>query len=73
MATPKEMALEVLEKRREANKDRPRLDNSSLPAGSPMYFYCIVCGGLIIVPETYMIRPKLCNPCSDMKTMGWLD
>lgn len=69
----KEVALAALAERRALNKDRKRIDNSSLPAGSPMYFGCLSCNGIITVPEGYYSRPKLCEECAALKEMGWLE
>lgn len=51
-----------------------QIDNGSLVAGSPMYFYCINCGHTSdILPENYLSIPKkLCRECQKMKDMGWL-
>ncbi len=69
----KEKALEVLAERR-ANKP-VRRDNSSLPAGSPMYYYCISCGHLSdCLPESHNCAPsKLCTECQALKDLGWLE
>jgi len=69
----KEFALAALKKRREKNKDKKRVDNSSLYAGSPMYFYCITCGEEFTVPESYTARPSLCEECQALKALGWLE
>jgi transcription elongation factor Elf1 len=68
----KEFALEALQKRREKNSKKERVNNSSLSAGSPMYFYCPSCGEEIVVPENYIDRPKLCEECQALKILGWL-
>lgn len=67
------LALEALRKRREKNKNIQRVDNSSLNAGSPMYFYCITCNGEIVVSEGYITHPKLCGECNALKDAGWLE
>ena len=61
-------ALRALKKRR---ADQPKqIDNSGLYAGSPMYFYCRLCGHLSDVkPESYRDTPKhYCGPCQEIKT-----
>lgn len=69
----KEAALATLAERKEKNKNRKPIDNSSLPAGSPMYFQCDVCDGDIVLPEDYHPpRPRLCTPCARMERQGWL-
>lgn len=37
--------------------------NLSLPAGSPMVFACDQCGEPMWVPEMYVAKPRLCEPC----------
>ena len=69
----KAAALKALEERREANKDQERVNNSSLPAGSPMYFYCITCGQEMTEPEGYISRTKTCTECTALKDLGWLE
>jgi hypothetical protein len=66
-------ALKALRDRR-AHKPE-RIDNASLYAGSPMYFYCVSCGHLAdVLPEGYLSRPKqLCDECAALKEMGWLE
>lgn len=68
----KEYALEQLRERRAINYNIP--DNSSLPAGSPMYFACRACGAPITVSEGYIPpRPTLCLECDALVSLGWLD
>lgn len=69
----KEAALEALRERRE-NKPEQR-DNNTLPAGAPMYFYCISCGhSSDILPENYINLPnKLCIECRALQELGWLE
>ena len=60
----------ALKKLRERIENCPKqIDNSSLYAGSPMYFYCKVCGHQSDVkPEGYMSTPKrYCDPCWELK------
>ena len=70
----KKSALEALQKRRD---NQPKqIDNGSLYAGSPMYFYCISCGHLAdTLPENYFLSTpnKLCDECQALKDMGWLE
>lgn len=69
----KETALHALATRR---ADAPRkIDNAALPAGSPMYFYCISCGHVAeVVPESYTWTPaKLCSECKALQELGWLE
>lgn len=69
----KEAALKALEERRQ-NKPR-RIDNASLHAGSPMYFYCYTCGYTSdVLPEGFRGTPShICNECAALKTAGWLE
>lgn len=51
-----------------------QIDNSRLRAGSPMYFYCRLCGHLSDTkPESYSDRPKThCAECRDLKEASGL-
>ena len=69
----KATALNALQERRE---NRPeKVDNSSLRAGSPMYYYCKSCGHLTeVLPECHWTRPKhLCDECQALKDLDWLE
>jgi hypothetical protein len=69
----KEIALQALDARR---ADKPKqIDNSSLYAGSSMYYYCKVCGHISdVLPESYFGRPRqLCGECQALKDCGWLE
>jgi hypothetical protein len=66
-------AVAALQERRRINATRPKIDNASLRAGSPMYFSCIACGGTITVPETWITKPDLCEECTAMQRLGWLE
>ncbi len=59
-------------KYRRANRPK-QIDNASLYAGSPMYFYCISCGHLADTkPESYTTSPKrFCAECQAIKDAGW--
>ena len=69
----KEVALDALRNRRKENRDRERIDNSSLYAGSPMHFDCIACGVDIVVPEGYLTKPELCQECQALKDLNWME
>lgn len=47
----------------------PKIDDSRLPAGSSMHFYCRVCGYLSdTLPEGYWGTPrKYCSDCKELK------
>lgn len=66
-------ALEQLKHRRENKPEQT--DNGKLPAGFPMYFYCISCGHESDrLPESYVGRPKkLCPECQALKDLDWLE
>ncbi len=55
----------------ERRKNQPeQIDNNTLRAGSPMYFYCSLCGHLADkLPESYWASgPKShCDECSNLK------
>ncbi len=69
----REAALQALAERR-ANKPE-QINDSQLPAGSPMHFYCISCGHQSDrLPENYTSPPKeLCTECQALKDLGWLE
>jgi hypothetical protein len=71
----KKVALQTLTKRRRENAKKKKIDNGSLYAGSPMYFYCKSCDGLAdTLPESYVSSPKkLCDECQALKDLGWLE
>lgn len=70
----KALALKELKARQKKNRTEKQIDNSSLYAGSPMYFYCYSCQGVSdILPEDYRCVPKhLCNLCQELKDNGWI-
>jgi hypothetical protein len=58
------------------HKNRPLpMDNASLVAGSPMYYYCKACGKFITALPEEHIRPapKYCDDCQDLKNEALLD
>lgn len=69
----REYALKCLAWRR-ANKPE-KIDNGSLYAGSPMYFYCHACGHVSdVLPEDYITGPThICDECAALKQFGWLE
>lgn len=47
-----------------SNAKVKRINNASLYAGSPMYYYCRLCGNVMILPETHIeMAPKYCYCC----------
>jgi hypothetical protein len=70
----REVALAALAERR-ANRPEP-IDDASLPAGSPMHYYCLSCGHLADVkPEGWFrtLPRKLCDECQALADLGWLE
>ena len=65
-------ALATFEARRTANKNIKHVDNGSLRAGAPMYFYCPCCGGEIVLPEIYRYHPTYCTHCKPLVEKAWL-
>jgi len=68
----KEAALTALAERRECNKKREQVANASFYAGSEVHFDCVGCGDDIVIPENYIVHPKLCSECKAMNDLGWL-
>jgi hypothetical protein len=69
----KEAALLALRYRRAHRPER--IDNSTLLAGSPMYYYCISCGDVAeVLPEAHLSKPKtFCKECQALIDCGWLE
>jgi hypothetical protein len=67
--TTRDEALASLEARKAQAKILGKVNNASLYAGSPMYFYCRVCGlETDVLPESYTEEPcTLCTPCEELK------
>ena len=64
--------LEALEQRRVDNIGE-QIDNASLPAGSPMFYYCRCCGlHVATLPESWYEKPppKACAECAALLTDG---
>lgn len=66
-----DVALEQYKKRKEENKGK-QIDNGSLYAGSPMYYYCHFCGvHTETLPESHTCAPKIiCEPCDILHKHG---
>jgi hypothetical protein len=66
-----EVALEQFAKRKALNRGK-EIDNSSLPAGSSMYYYCKFCGEhTVTLPEAHFGAPKvICDPCGKLNDHG---
>jgi len=69
-----EEALERFDLRKYLFSIIPRIDNSLLVAGSPMYFYCRYCGDLCDeLPEEFLTVPKIaCAECDTLVMRGLL-
>jgi hypothetical protein len=68
--------LAELEARRAKSTANGQIDNASLWAGSPMYFYCKFCGiKTDILPENYFLSTpsKICDECQVLIDFGWHD
>ena len=57
----------------EESKEK-KTDNSSLPAGAPMYYYCKGCTCLLdVLPEGHWGSPRrYCDPCKVLADHGLL-
>jgi hypothetical protein len=66
-----ELAMRMFKERKAANEGK-QIDNSSLYAGSPMFYYCRFCGAHTqTVPESYWGRIKtVCDPCDVLHKHG---
>lgn len=69
----KNLALQNLEKRRKEASKTKQVDNSSLPAGSAMFYYCRLCNLFIEkLPENHGGSPqRYCNECQELIDAGW--
>ena len=65
------VAMQQFEARKAANKGK-QVDNSSLRAGSPMYYYCRYCGvHTATLPESHWEpAPTVCGPCRVLRSHG---
>jgi hypothetical protein len=63
----------ALSGRKERAKTLKQVDNSALYAGSPMYYYCHLCGlEAAVLPETHQeTPPKYCKECQEMVDHGY--
>ncbi len=66
-----DLAMQQYRKRKADNQGK-EINNSSLPAGSPMYYYCKYCGAHTeTLPECHMRAPKVvCDPCAPLRLHG---
>ena len=73
----KDGLLKALQERRERASKEGKIDNSSLYAGSPMYYYCTGCGlQSDVLPEEWDPRvttpKKICDDCKHLKDLDLL-
>lgn len=74
--TEREAAVNAFHERKAANSQKERVDNGSLWAGSPMYYYCRHCGEEDKKPEIFNLRTNPiknpCDPCRELIEKGWM-
>ncbi len=65
--------LDALRERKRQAEIAGRINNANLRAGSPMYYYCDLCGLLADkLPETHVAIPKqYCAACQEMLDRGY--
>ncbi len=64
--------LQALKARRKANLKIERVDNASLRAGEPMYYYCRMCGAEMKLHEEHdPPAPSFCDDCHALREQGW--
>ncbi len=71
----KEFGIKQFLQRAQQAQKVGQIDNGSLVAESPMYFYCKYCGILIEeLPEDYLFSPRSqCSQCEGLDKEGWLE
>ena len=67
------VALKKLAVRAERAKKEKKVNNAYLYAGSPMYYYCRICGVQTdVLPESHVERPKrYCDDCEELRAAGF--
>ena len=76
MELAKETAiLQFVRRKKFVDEKVKKVNNSTLPAGSPVFTYCRHCGiPLEKLPEDYLFRPySTCSQCSGLENEGWLE
>lgn len=68
------LAAQMFVQRYMDEKDKKRIDNASLYAGSPMYYYCKGCRcHVATLPELHISAPpRYCDPCKVLSDHGLL-
>lgn len=71
----KDVAIQSFVERYRKHCEEKKIDNASLYAGSPMYFYCHGCTKHVAtLPESYIFPPaKYCEPCKVLVDHGLLE
>lgn len=72
----REKAFAALEERKLKAEKEGQIDNASLHAGSPMYYYCRFCGlQSDELPEGWYVElpKKVCADCQIMEAKGYLE
>lgn len=67
------VAMDQYNKRKAENAAKKKIDNASLYAGSPMYYYCRGCGEhtqTLSEGDYYTKIAKYCNPCQILNDHG---
>lgn len=72
MSFDTEVAIGTFIERYMATAGQEQVNNSHLPAGSPMYYYCRHCRKHTeTLPESHLKRPKtVCDPCKVLDDHG---
>lgn len=75
MNLDKDIAIASFVERYKKHSVEKKIDNSSLYAGSPMYFYCRGCTvHHATLPESYITpAPKYCDSCQVLVNHGLMD
>jgi len=71
----KKTAIQQFIRRKNFVQAKKKIDNSTLPAGVPVFTYCRHCGIPIEkLPEDYLFCPYFkCSQCSGLENEGWLE
>ena len=76
MSDEKEKAVKAFFERKEENSKKKRINNTSLYAGSAMFYYCRYCGAEDIKDECFDPRTNPiknpCDACKELIAKGWM-
>jgi hypothetical protein len=70
------LALELFQERKADAAKLGQIDNASLLAGEPMYFYCAACGCQCDMKQErwFLKEPRThCGECEGMIEIGWMN